>query len=262
MASVSRVQGSAARFANENWETLAVRPTEATFVPPALTPRAFAVAYAEGYDRAALPEWNGTLEDLTAAFEASRDELRYVDREHKTFNRRATWLYPYDGCASRAAHVTRRMLERGEPAPAKLYAFGNLRVKTPFQKGGTAYWWYHTAPAYRLGGETYVMDASVESKRPLTLHEWLSRMSSRTSTVKLAICDANAFNAESICHGGPEDQDRDYEHNIRSYLPKEWQNLESLGFDPRKLLGDEPPWVVDAVPSEARCLPASAASNR
>ncbi|MES2964244.1 MAG: protein-glutamine glutaminase family protein [Bdellovibrionota bacterium] len=258
----TRALGSAARFANERWESIADFAPQTTFVPPALTPRAFSVPFADGYDRSLLPIWPGSEGELQSAFELARDDTRYVDRNRKTLKRRATWLYPYDGCASRSAHVTRRMLERGLPAPAKLYAFGNLRVKTPFQRGGTAYWWYHTAPAYRIGSETYVMDASVETKRPLTLHEWLSRMSSRPSTVKLAICDANAFNAESICRGGAIDQDRDFENNMRSYLPKEWQNLESLGYDPSRLLGDEPPWEVEAVPSEARCQPSAGAGAR
>ncbi|MEK7357080.1 MAG: protein-glutamine glutaminase family protein [Bdellovibrionota bacterium] len=262
---VERSPFSAARFANENWESLADQASLEPAVPSALTSRAKAIPFSKGYDRALLPEWRGSLADLTAAFEAARDDARYVDRSHREFKRRASWLYPYDGCASRAAHVTRTLVKFGHAPPAKIFAFGNLRVRTPYQRGGSAFWWYHTAPAVRLGRATFVFDPSVEQKRALSLEEWLSRMSKHPEKVRLAICDANSFDAQSVCLQGGVDQDREYESNIRSYLLLEWKNLESLGFDAEKILGSSPPWTEEATstdtPKEDQCRPLATVSH-
>lgn len=244
---------SAARYANEEWEALASLDATLSPLPSELTPRHLASPYSEGFESESVPAWKGSQEELTRAFEASRDERRYVDSA-SNMNRRATWLYPYDGCASRSAHVVRHLRRSGFAKPAKLYAFGNLRARTPYQRGGTIFWWYHTAPAYRIDGTIFVFDAALDPKQPLELDEWMHRLSPNPEKVKLAVCDANAFNAKSICRGGSEDQDRDYDSNIRSYLRLEWRNLETLGFDPHRLLGDEPPWVKEPEKiSEARC---------
>lgn len=256
IARLEPMAGSASRSRGENWEARA--DFDARLAPPSgdLTPRRSAVRFGERFDVEVIPEWTGSHDELTAAFEHARDARLYRDRE-RDLDRRATWLYPYDGCASRGAHVARTLESRGYRPPAKLYAFGNLRAKTPYQRGGTVFWWYHTAPAYRVGADVWVFDPSLEGERPLEVREWLSRMSKAPENVRVAVCDANAFNAQSVCRGGGADQDRDYASNIRSYLRLEWRNVETLGYDPSKLLGDEPPWAVDPTPvtSGVRCSP-------
>lgn len=264
-----RSPDSAVRFANENWEVLAQFDASSTVVPSTLTPRAQAVPFARGYDRAAVTAWPGNFEELATEFAEARDSKNYTDRDHRDFARRATWLYPYDGCASRGAHMARQLRARGLPRPTKLFAFGNLRTKTAFQRGGTVFWWYHTAPAYRLGETTWVLDPSVEAKSPIRLEDWLGRMSARPEAIKLAVCDGNSFNAQSICRGGAEDQDREHEANIRGYLPLEWKNVETLGYDPKRLLGEEPPWLIEPIREtvepkikDERCEPLAAVASK
>jgi hypothetical protein len=79
--------------------------------------------------------------DLQVSFEKVREERFFTDEF--TRNRRATWLYPDDGCFVRAT-VADDMIGKLSPAnpTAKIFAFGNLQVQSTNSPSGAVEWWY------------------------------------------------------------------------------------------------------------------------
>lgn len=171
--------------------------------------------------------------------------LKFIrDTEHPGMIRRSSWLYPHDGCFARAALAVDNLEKFGTLRPAKLFAFGNLRVKTPNSDEGQVSWWYHVVPVVKNArGEPMVLDPAIEPKQPLPVKEWFNRMSVSPTTTWASLCDSYTYAPDRPCHYDtpptPNDQalmDQKY------YLSAEWENLELLKRSPRDELGDRPPW--------------------
>ncbi len=197
------------------------------------------------YTPESVPEttrW-GSIKLLNARFQKVRDERLLIWKNHPDFIRRITWLYPKDGCFARAAVANAFFYHQDKvPVPGKAFVFGSLKVKTPFNKNGIATWWFHVAPIVQVAGVKYILDPSIESSRPLTLHEWLLRMGN-PSQFKLAICGSGAFAPSDSCHYKTDGiEARGYAAEAK-YLPLEWNNLISLGRSPTNDLGVKPPWL-------------------
>jgi hypothetical protein len=182
----------------------------------------------------------GSYAAVTRVFERVRD-VRFLVSSDPAFLRRITWLYPDDGCFARAATADLEFVGLKIPLPTKVFAFGELGVKTPNSPLGAVGWWYHVVPAISFKGTVYVLDPSVEPKRPLTLTEWLGLIS-ESDDVKVAICAPGAYSPGSNCDDpnpndnsvGPKDE--------KFYLKAEWNRIKSLKRDPVQELGDHPPW--------------------
>jgi hypothetical protein len=185
-------------------------------------------------------EW--TEAQLAEGFEKIRDERFQFSNRDETFARRLTWLYPQDGCFSRAAQVNILLRAAGFPVPKKVFAFGELKVNTPYASDGDVTWWYHVASLVEVDGVAYVLDPAVNSSGPVTLETWLTLMG-EIETIKVAICAAGAVFPKDRCDRKflGEDTGRAAQ---RSYLNKEWDNLLKLGLDPWSLLGEAPPWSL------------------
>lgn len=156
-------------------------------------------------------------------------------------DRRASWLYPHDGCWIRAILFNRSAYKNSAPVPNTIYAFGNLRVKTANSTRGAVGWWYHVAPIVQIGQTRYVLDPAIEPKRPLPLREWLARMGT-PEKIKIAVCASGTSSPRGSCtrvHNGSESWAISSQ---RKYLTKEWNNLINLKRDPYAELGDKPPW--------------------
>jgi hypothetical protein len=187
-------------------------------------------------DPAKVSEWTGTAVELDATFTAARDLAPFSDTKHRDFKRRAPWFYPHDGCAPRAAHLTRRIETKTEIIPDKIFLFGDLELKTPYSRTGIATWWYHTAAAVSFEGEVYILDPAVAFDAPLSLKDWVTHIAPKGANLKLAICDNHAYTAADICMGADATQVSRSKAHIEYFLPYEWSNLEALGFDARALL--------------------------
>lgn len=196
-------------------------------------------------DVSLLPEWKTGAAKLEEAFQKIRDVRLYTDRSHTQFKRRATWLYPINGCYTRAAHMARGLERLVRLKPGKVFAFGTwatLRAKTPYAPNGKAWWSFHTAAAYRLGNRAMVLDPAVDPNRILPFEEWVGLIAPDPSKISVSICDGNAYSPSQTCVGGSNKQDYWAVDSLEGDLDDEWNSLVNLGLNPTKLLGDFPPW--------------------
>src|SRR3990167_5959471 len=150
---------------------------------------------------------------IKEGFEKIRDLRYFNDESQDNFMRRISWLYPDDGCWTRAAAVIKDCFGRFNniastlPRPAKIFAFGNLCANTPNSPGGRVSWWYHTAPVVRDAetSQSYVLDPSVNPNKPLTVEQWMADISSQSAACAYTDSYVSVFN---ICNGygvGPYD---------------------------------------------------------
>jgi hypothetical protein len=199
-------------------------------------------------DLSALPAWSGA-EALHQGFgQIHRDRFLEDPRREGSSPRAIPWMYPDDGCFARAEAAVERLAHQGLPEPKKLFVFGSLSIETPHAAGGRAYWWYHVAPAVRVGGDAYVLDPAVNPSGALKVAEWIALMTDATNEAadespsdppRLAVCDASAYDAYAACAGASRDYARqEAQHDMPGFLQSEWDRLIELGRDPRAELGE------------------------
>lgn len=183
--------------------------------------------------------------DLQASFELVRDDKPFTDDQQR--RRRATWLYPDDGCFVRASVAADVIAKSTSVKTAKIFAFDSLSVKTDNSPEGHVEWWYHVAAIAKVvdaktGKEDfYVYDPAIQARTPMELHAWLTAMNAPNADV--AICSGDAYDPDSDCTNGiPNVYDR-AKGEATSYLWSEWSRIEDLGRDPKRELGDFPPWL-------------------
>ncbi|MCM2322843.1 MAG: protein-glutamine glutaminase family protein [Oligoflexia bacterium] len=188
-----------------------------------------------------LPEV-GPPERLKELFLRVRDARDWRWREMEQFPRRLSWLYPADGCFLRASFMAQRLRDWRYPAPAQLFAFGELSFSTPYE---TVHWWYHVAPIYLSDGQPYVVDPAVDFREPLPLSRWIRKLGSEAESMTFAICGAGAVSPEDDCSQLRSSWNpRERYDTLQLYLAEEWYALETLlGEPPERVLGEGPPWV-------------------
>ena len=174
-------------------------------------------------------------------FEAIRDERFITLSSSPDFPRRISWLYPKDGCFARAALFNRNAFRNFIPIPKKIFAFGNLRVKTSNVTRGAVGWWYHVAPIVKVGDTKYVLDPAIDPRGPLPVKEWLSHMG-KPEKIKVAICDSGTYSPGDNCQKKTDGLELRAHQTQKHYLMLEEREIKRLGKDPRKLLGENPPW--------------------
>jgi hypothetical protein len=201
-------------------------------------------------DSSEIPQWNSW--QLRTGFQRLRDQ-RYLEMSTMPgFARRLSWLYPDDGCFSRAALATQLLAHEGYPHPKKLFAFGNLVAQTPNTSSGQVSWWYHTVPVVRVGGEVMALDPSIEPKRPLPFAEWVQRMGGSPQDFTFAVCQSGTYTPYSSCYAPPSEDVSAEMQDQDAFLQAEWAREQELGRDPVKELGDQPPWKASLGGSSAR----------
>jgi hypothetical protein len=185
-----------------------------------------------------------TADDLALRFAQIRDEKILTDGQARA--RRLTWLYPDDGCYARAEMAVNRLESLGSPViPVKIFAFGNLTVKTNNTPSGWVSWWYHVAPIVKVDAEYYVIDPAIEPNAPLRVQDWYTRMGG--GQIQLSICNSHTYDPEGSCENASQSQQDQANSDERYFLGLEWDRVLSLGRDPNKELGDEPPWRQENV---------------
>jgi hypothetical protein len=194
-------------------------------------------------DLSSLPKWSG-MDLLQKGFEMVRDH-RFVDDDSRPgLLRRDTWLYPDDGCFARAALVAQNLHKWRFENVKKVFAFGNLTVKTANSVSGSVSWWYHVVTAASVDGQPYVLDPAIEPLRPLSLAEWVARMGGASAQVTLAICSSTSYTPSDACLEPMTGADDTAMADQESYLSDEWNRLLELKRDPTQELGDRPPWPL------------------
>lgn len=197
-----------------------------------------------------LPLWAGTYSDLQKTFEQMRDTR--VLTQDPSFPRRPTWLYPDDGCYARAAILSHEADALTVTKPGKIFAFGDLNLKTPNSPTGEVTWWYHVVVGYRFANDIYVFDPSVEPRHPLLLEKWIELLGGENADSSIAICDPGAFSPDSSCFGMKEISIQNSYEIQNRYLEPEWSRLEELNRDPVQELGEKPPWLFQLPDQEKK----------
>jgi hypothetical protein len=208
-------------------------------VTPLNTARAFA-----GMPPASVTHWR-SLQELQKRFEGIRDKRFLTAASDDAEPRRISWLYPKDGCFARAALANRLAFHMYIPVPDKVFAFGNLRVDTDNTRRGVVGWWYHVAPIVQVSATKYVLDPAIEHARPLPLPEWLDRMGD-PKKIKVAFCGSGTYSPGDDCRKETDGLEARALRAQRHYLALEERELERMGRDPERELGETPPWEIDA----------------
>lgn len=197
-------------------------------------------------DAKQMVAWS-SLDQVKEAFEKVRDS-RFIEEDPK-FLRRSSWLYPYDGCFARAGLANKNMINWKYPEAYKVFVFGDLKVFTANSPTGQVTWWFHVVPAVRYGSEIYVLDPAIEPQQPVLLKKWLETMTLDLDSVKVSLCKAKTYAPTDLCEAEDSESPEDWGLSDQmSYLPREWDNLLSLNRDPRKELGEFPPWLKSVLP--------------
>lgn len=187
---------------------------------------------------AELPEWKD-WQAITQSFFDGRDH-RFM-KDQNDFSRRPTWLYPDDGCFSRAEVLADRMKALKNPAPKKLFAFGSLLVKTSNSYNGQVDWWYHVVVAFKHKGKVVIFDPAIQSSSPLGLSDWVKKMGN-PKDLALTICETHAYGPTDPCRGSIKSNFEQAIKDQQELFPLEWSRLENLGRKPQDELADLPPW--------------------
>jgi hypothetical protein len=189
-----------------------------------------------------LPEWTGTFEELQEVFEKVRDELAFPSPHNKNFKRRGPWLYPRDGCYAKAAHTAQSVERLGLVRPGKVFTFGHLRLKTPYDTKGWSFWSYHVGTAYRFNNRVVVLDPGVNYKSIMYLEDWLAMTSKDPSKIRVKFCETFTYIPSQKCVGSRRGYEAGTFVHTRDILRREWNNILDLDMRPEKVLGPEPPW--------------------
>lgn len=200
--------------------------------------------HARKFKRGGLPhlvKW-ANLDELRTQFERVRDTRWIIDGERPNFLRRPSWMFPDDGCYARAALVNRMLSKGNGPVPNKVFAFGDLTARTENTSHGTVNWWYHVAPVVDVDGEAYVLDPSIEPRRPLSLKEWLGRMGPNPGEIEVAICGSGSYSPYDQCDRDTDGEEVLAQQDQKGFLQMEWYRIEELRRNPVNELGDNPPW--------------------
>lgn len=205
------------------------------------TPTSVATTF-DKLDFSRVPVWPDTA-SIMKMFLRIRDERFIQDPDHRLL-RRSTWIYPDDGCYARAALGVMRMQKLQTPGAVKVFAFGNLTVKSVNNPAGYVSWWYHVVPLMMVGQQPWVFDPAIYPVSPIKLQDWVRFMSNDPRSVTLAVCSPGTFNPDSPCYAGMQSQEQNTQAlpSQISFLPLEENRIRELGRDPSKELTTHPPW--------------------
>jgi hypothetical protein len=175
-------------------------------------------------------------------FNRVRDAREWEWEEIPGFRRRIPWLYVEDGCFLRAEMMVEKLRDWKYPIPDQVMVFGDLQGVSKYE---TVNWWFHVAPVFRVGAKAYVLDPSIEPKRPLELQEWVLRMSPSLEDVSGVFCRSNGVDPYQECELTSSNEDQEVAAGERQrYLEMEWNLMQTiLGISPELILGEAPPWV-------------------
>lgn len=180
----------------------------------------------------------GNTENLMTIFKYLRDTRFIQNVQSPKQHRRISWYYPDDGCFVRAELMAAVAEHRNWPKMKKLFAFGNLAVRTRNTQEGMVRWWYHVAPTLRTGQVVWVLDPSISYDRPLTVQQWKAAMSAEevNGAEQFALCDTHTFDPDSKCSQPGVVDINGVVNWQKQFSVYEWVRVLELGFDPHSLL--------------------------
>jgi hypothetical protein len=184
----------------------------------------------------------GSAEKLNEIFHFIRD-TKFIENLNAPLNeRRLTWLFPDDGCYLRAELAGDFVSKKFGTQTFKFFSFGNLAVRTDNRADGIVRWWYHVVPIYRVGNQAYVIDPSIDPRKPMLAEEWKKSMEVDAPVEKFAVCHQHTFGPEESCEKPSEIPIENVLRSQKGFLNQEWRRIQTLGRNPQLELGDTPPW--------------------
>jgi hypothetical protein len=196
-----------------------------------------------------VPTWSDA--DILSQHPLQRDVRYMTGSSNPGVQRRISWMYPDNGCFSRAEQFNVRAAAAGKTRPYKLFAFGNwLRVNTSNTASGFMEWAWHVVPVVKnSAGQPIVFDAALSPCRPLPWKKWLALMASDVnlfdtagSNFTVSLGDSNAYYPSSLVTGEPSHSAESLTQQQQEFLNYEWTRQVSLGRDPNVVFGNSPPW--------------------
>ena len=196
-----------------------------------------------------VPTWSDA--DILSYFDSLRDRRYLVGTQNPGVQRRISWMWPDDGCFTRAEQFVGLAGDAGKTRPYKLFAFGGLRVYTSNAALGVIDWGYHVVPIVKnTAGDPIVLDPAIEPCRPLYWKDWLALMTDNLSDFDLGtangwgvtVGDSNAYVPSSMVTGEPSHRAESLNGQQNFYLNEEWRRQAELGRDPNVILGASPIW--------------------
>lgn len=184
-----------------------------------------------------------SYDELINMFHMIRDTRFLYSPGKPDFERRISWLYPDDGCFARAALSRVKLDGEHFVIPAKIFAFGNLEMQTPYSEDGSVSWWYHVSIVVNYMGSIYVLDPAAKSDGPMLIEDWYNKIGV-VDEMEAVVCNPYTYDPFDRCYDATAKSDNKALNDQLKYLDKEWARIESLGFDPAVLLGNNPPWIV------------------
>ncbi|RUR17715.1 hypothetical protein ELY21_10400 [Legionella sp. km535] len=183
-------------------------------------------------------------DEMMTLFKIIRDTRFLFTKNNPDFERRISWLYPDDGCFARAALSIIKLEKEQLIKPAKIFAFGELLLQTQYSPNGYVSWWYHVSTAVNYMGSIYILDPALNPERPLLVDEWYNKMGNENE-LNGVICNPSTYGPFDNCYQISGTSEERAFHDQSGFLELEWNRINSLGFDPKTLLGTNPPWIVD-----------------
>ncbi len=180
-----------------------------------------------------VPIW--TDGEIKRMFRELRDNRWMLSSEDPFWERRPSWMYPDDGCWTRAEVFAGEAWNRGFARPHRLFSFGNLVVngspnEDPNDSNSTVNWNYHVVPLVRSAssGMPYALDPAIEPTRPLPWQEWLLRQVPALSQVLVVVGDSGAYHPGSPVTGGPNNFADAISQQQNTWLGLEWDRQSDL----------------------------------
>jgi hypothetical protein len=192
----------------------------------------------DALDFQSIPEWS-SYEQIQLAFFLARDTRLFQDPSVQNFARRITWLYPFDGCFTRAGLSSRLLDQLGFPDVSLVYVFGDL-----YYPAIATAWWYHVAPAVRIGEEIYVFDQAMNPAGPLLYAEWLSKFVRSDKDLKGSICAEAAWGPTLDCTHQDFQEGKVSNKSLDEWNKNDWMPAERVYLKDKaeSWLGENPPW--------------------
>jgi hypothetical protein len=123
-----------------------------------------------------------------------------------------------------------------------VFVFGDLKHVNKYDSRGASYWWFHVGSAFRIGQRAVVLDPSIDPRSPIPLDRWIRSFAKKVDATRVSVCDSYAYVPVSTCIGGRTSAEGGSIRHLLDYMSPEWNQLRRMRHDPRKLLGDQPPW--------------------
>lgn len=191
-----------------------------------------------------VPVWPD-YQTIKDQFQFLKTHRYLIDPMDANIKRSIPWRYPVDFCFDRAAAAVSLYNNQALSRPAKVFAFGNLKLLSAFGPApdNILSFWYHVAPVIRdqQTNIVYVLDPSLNMEAPLPLEKWLKQLVELSHTRGLTVNICNGFGSVpmDVCSTATASDEQAYANELVQLLSSEWDHLQAKGINAQTVLTDD-----------------------